>query len=485
MPQTLDACYRDLHPRLKAVGQEQVLAFWESLGPSQRQQLLDDLSGIDVSQLPALADLATAGQAQQDQDSRGPGGGGPGSTASWSPVQAIPRPAIDSEAAERGRALLSAGKVAALTVAGGQGTRLGFDGPKGALPISPIKNKPLFQLFAEAIRATDRRYDCPTPWYIMTSPANDQATRAFFREHSYFGLAAERVCFFPQGVMPAFDLHGKMLLDQQHRLALAPDGHGGTLLALARTGMLADMADRGVEIISYFQVDNPLVACLDPAFIGLHDLHGSEMSSKALPKADDFERVGNFARAGGRLVVIEYSDLPERLARARNPDGSRKFDAGNIAVHLLSRGFVEGLTRDAANFALPWHRAVKKAPYVDQATGRRLEPTEPNAVKLESFIFDALPLARHPMVMETSRAEEFSPVKNATGVDSMETARRDMNRRAVRWLESAGHQVPRTPDGEPDGTFEISPLLALDAAQLAERNLPVEALEAGTRLYLE
>ncbi|HVP12750.1 MAG TPA: UDPGP type 1 family protein, partial [Phycisphaerae bacterium] len=441
--------------------------------PSQRRQLLDDLSCINVKALPELVRLAMTGQTTALPN------------AALLPVQVIPRESVGTEVVARGRSLLEAGKVAAFTVAGGQGTRLGFDGPKGAFPISPVRNKPLFQIFAEGILATDRRYGCRTQWYIMTSPANDAETRQFFREHSHFGMEAGQVTFFQQGVMPAFDQDGRILLDEKHRLTLAPDGHGGSLLALARTGMLADMAERGVEYISYFQVDNPLVMCLDPVFIGLHAAHKTEMSSKALPKADDLERVGNFAMAGGRQMVIEYSDLPDELAHARNPDGSRKFDAGNIAIHLLSRSFVERLTADPASFALPWHKARKKVPYVDLTSGRRIEPAEPNAIKLESFVFDALPLAKHPVVMGTSRAEEFSPVKNATGVDSVDTARRDTSRRAARWLEVAGFKVPRNAAGEPDAVFEISPLLALDAEQLGERNLPRRTFERGTKNYLE
>jgi UDP-N-acetylglucosamine/UDP-N-acetylgalactosamine diphosphorylase len=465
--------YHSLQQTFEGVNQGHVFSFWSKLVPDERRQLLEDLSLINVPALPELSRIATsrysAGVAAAD----------------ILPPEVVPRESVDRDVIDQGRALLSRGKAAAFTVAGGQGTRLGFDGPKGAFVISPVRDKPLFQLFAENIAATDRRYGCRTRWYIMTSPANDEATRSFFEQNKYFGLRPDAVAFFQQGVMPAFSRDGKVLLAEKHRLALSPDGHGGSLLALARSGMLADMAERGIEYISYFQVDNPLVACLDPAFIGLHAARGSEMSSKSLPKADDYEKVGVFAISQGRLTVIEYSDFPQELAVARNPDGSRRFDAGNIAIHLLSRSFVERLTADAASFALPWHRANKKMPCVDLKTGAGIEPAEPNAIKLESFVFDALPLARNPIVMETSRAEEFSPVKNATGVDSVDTARRDMNRRAARWLEAAGFSVPRTPAGEPDGLFEISPLAALDCDQLREGQRGGRKLERGSKFYLE
>jgi len=446
-----------LRSSFEAVGQGHLLAFWPSLRDGDRDALLDDLGRITVQQVPGLVKLLTESRHGGIDPTR------------VEPAEVVPRDAVSAEVVDRGRALLSAGKVAAFTVAGGQGTRLGFDGPKGAFEISPVRGKPLFQLFAESIRASELRYGTGIPWYVMTSPANDAVTRAFFEERAFFGLSPDRVRFFQQGVMPAFDADGKMMLDRQHRVSLSPDGHGGSLLAMATTGILADMAERGIEIISYFQVDNPLVSVLDPAFIGLHDARGSEMSSKALPKADDLERVGNFVMTDGRMEVIEYSDFPDELAHARNDDGSRRFDAGNIAIHLLSRSFVERLTADPAAFALPWHMAHKKVPYVDIASGRRIEPEAPNATKLEAFVFDALPLARNPIILETSRAEEFSPVKNPTGVDSVESAKRDMVRRAGRWLAAAGVDVPTDGGGECAPAREISPLVALDAEQLAER----------------
>jgi UDP-N-acetylglucosamine/UDP-N-acetylgalactosamine diphosphorylase len=472
MAESLDDRYAFWHGRLREVAQDHVLAFWPSLTDSKRLELLADLDRVDVAQLPSLARLAVAPPAVH-------------SHRDLAPAVVVPRASIGSEVGQRGTALLAAGKVAAFTVAGGQGTRLGFDGPKGALPISPVRNKPLFQLFAEAILATGERYGRRPRWYIMTSPANDSETRQFFSQNGHFGLAPDDIAYFQQGVMPAFDRQGKMLLDQTHRLALSPDGHGGSLLALRRCGALHDMAARGITHISYFQVDNPLVFCLDPVFIGLHDRSGADMSSKTLSKADDLEKVGNFVMADGVMAVIEYSDLPEALARARNFDGSRRFDAANIAVHLISREFVERLTADSAAFALPWHRAEKKVPFVDVPSGRRIEPATPNGIKLECFVFDALPLAARPVLLETTRAEEFSPVKNATGVDSLESARRDMSRRAARWLEAAGWKIPRRHDGEPGAVFEISPLLALDADELAARRPVQRSLLPGEPIYLE
>jgi len=468
----------DLQAQLKTHGQTHLLAHWDRLDDAQQAELLDDIEQIPFAALEGLI----RSHVQSEQPFRLP--------EEIKPAPFYPaKPDIElvgryADAVKRGVSLIRQNKVAAFTVAGGQGTRLGFDGPKGAFAISPVRNKTLFQLFAEQIRGTNRRYGSDLRWYIMTSPQNDAATRAYFAENNCFGLAPERIRFFCQGVMPAFSPEGKILLESPHRIAFSPDGHGGSLLALKRSGALAEMTVAGIEYISYFQVDNPLVKCIDPLFIGLHDLTKSEMSSKVIPKADDLERVGNFVTGDGKIMVIEYSDLPEHLAHERDELDRRKFDAGSIAIHVLSRSFIERVTEDEANFGLPWHRAVKKVPCVNEA-GERVEPDKPNAVKLEAFIFDAIPMAKNPLILQTIRCEEFSPVKNATGVDSAETTRRDMNRRVAAWLTSAGFDVPVTADGEPDGLFEISPLLALDAGHLREVMLTAPTIQQGQAHYWE
>lgn len=454
----------EIHARtLAAHAQSHLLAFWPRLSATQREQLLNDLDQIDFAGCAPLID---------EYVRRRPAVVRPGRIEPPPTYPAGPPPAdlveLYARARRTGEDAIRSGRVAAFTVAGGQGTRLGFDGPKGAFRVSPVRNAPLFQLFAEGLLGTARRYGHRPRWYVMTSPSNHDATAEFFAQHAYFGLTPDEVMFFRQGQMPAFLPDGRIALAEPHRVALSPDGHGGSLRALADSGALADMRSRGIDIISYFQVDNPLVRVIDPLFVGLHLLTGSEMSSKAVRKAYDDERVGVFCVVDGRVTVIEYSDLPEALARAKNPDGSRRFDAGSIAIHVFNREFVERLTAPGSAIRLPWHRAEKKVETVDEA-GRPVRPSSPNAVKLEMFVFDAIPLARQPLVLYTPREEEFSPIKNADGVDSPATARRDMNRRAARWLEACGSKVPRDGDGEPAIAIEISAAFALDATDLRER----------------
>ncbi len=443
---------------LARYGQEHLLAHWNELGDAERAALLTDLEQIDLPRCAPLIDTYVR---------RRPELVIPAQIEPADILPADPPPALQRDYAEArriGESAIQAGQVAAFTVAGGQGTRLGYDGPKGCFPVTPIRRATFFQLFSEQLRGVQRRFGVYPPWYIMTSPENHAATVGFFEQHDFFKLPRAGVRFFMQGQMPAFLPDGRIALTRPHRLALSPDGHGGSLAALRRSGALDELARGGVELISYFQIDNPLVHALDPLFIGLHLLRESEMSSKAVTKAADTERVGNFCLADGRVQVIEYSDLPESLALAKNPDGSRRFNAGSIAIHVLSRTFVERLTAPGSAVQLPWHRADKKVPTVDEPS-----PAHPNAVKLEMFVFDAVPLARNPLVLYTPREEEFSPVKNAEGVDSPATSQRDQLSRAARWLRSAGVAVTTDEQGVPQPPIEISPLYALNAAEVRER----------------
>jgi UDP-N-acetylglucosamine/UDP-N-acetylgalactosamine diphosphorylase len=462
---------------LQSHGQEHLLRFYDTLDASAQQAMLDQLAMIDFEHTDELIESYVLNEPETDI---------PADLAPPTIYPATPTPELAdryAQAYQTGETMIGKGKVAAFVVAGGQGTRLGYEGPKGCYECTPVAKKPLFQVFAEQILAAQNRTGGIIPWYIMTSPINDVATRAFFRHHNYFGLDADNVMFFAQGTMPAIDFDGKLLLSKPGRVAENPNGHGGSLLSLAQSGSLADMNQRGVETISYFQVDNPLVRCVDPLFIGLAAMDNAEMSAKALPKRDPMEKLGNFCVHDGRVTVIEYSDMPDELARQCEPDGRLTFSAGSIAIHLLDRAFVERLTAGGRP-QLPFHRAEKKVPFVDDE-GTLVKPDTPNAVKLEMFVFDAMPLASRCVILETVRSEEFSPIKNAEGLDSPATCLHDLVRRAGDWLKRAGATLPRDAAGEIAAAIEISPLLA-DSADALVGVIDPETLtiEPGQNLYL-
>lgn len=262
--------------------------------------------------------------------------------------------------------------------------------------------------------------------------------------------------------MPALDAAtGRVLLAQPGELSLSPNGHGGTLIALADTGLLADLKARGVKHVFYFQVDNPLVAVADPGFVGRHVERNSDASSKVVFKTRPEEKVGLLALIGGRCGIIEYSDLPSELANARAPGGDLLHRAGNTAIHLFSVAFLERVTAGAERLA--YHVAHKKVPFYDPESGTQFKPTTENALKFELFVFDALPLAERWLVVSVRREDEFAPLKNATGADSPEAVQAALSDAHARRLRSAGVEVA-------DGVaVEISPLFALTDADLAAR----------------
>jgi UDP-N-acetylglucosamine/UDP-N-acetylgalactosamine diphosphorylase len=459
---------------LKRHGQSHLLAFWEQLDASQRCSLLAQIQRLDFTKIDqwvrnfvTKSDSAPIGADFSPPPFYGAKPAGAGQQRQY------------SKALELGGKSISAGKVAAFVVAGGQGTRLGFDGPKGDFPISPVKNKTLFQIFADTIAAVSQKYQTVCPWYIMTSPLNHSRTIEIFRSNDYYGLDAADVFIFQQDTLPNFSLEGKILLADKANIACSPDGHGGSLKALCQSGALADMKRRGVEFLSYWQVDNPLVNIFDPLFIGLHTLDEAQMSSKAVIKAGPKEKVGNFCLIDGRIAVIEYGDLPDKLAARRNPDGSLAFQLGSIAIHIISRAFVEKL--NAKDSCLPLHRAVKKIPHIDEQGNL----VASDGIKLESFVFDAIPLAAKSIILETLRSEEFAPTKNAAGADSVETTRQMMVARAAAWLEAAGAPVPRKADGSVDCLLEIAPSFALEKEDVREKLNQIPKIKPGDRIYLE
>lgn len=449
-----------MHPLIdsfRRAGQGQVFAFYERLAPQEQQNLLKEAGEIDLNEVERLNRTLVSGGGPAALDLTG---------LSPAPYEKLPEKGGDPKAWARarieGEKALRAGRVAAFTVAGGQGTRLGFDGPKGTYPVTPVRGKSLFQVFAEKLRAAEIRYERPLYWFIMTSHQNHEATEEFFKQACYFGLSPERVHFFRQGRMPAVSLDGKIMLESPSSLALSPDGHGGSLRALDRSGALDRMEKAGIDILSYFQVDNPLVRCIDPAFIGWHLLSGADMTSKMIPKAYPEEKVGHFCVLRGKTVVVEYSDLPIALQRERDPlTGELRYPAGSIAIHVLNRDFVRRMARGGSGETMPFHRADKKIPTVD-ASGNPVKPDKANGIKFEMFVFDALPFARSPLVIETQRADDFSPVKNAEGVDSPRTSREDQIRQAVRWLRASGMHVETDASGLPPFSLEVSPLFGYD-----------------------
>ena len=457
------ATHKDLTERLQAFDQEHLLQFWNEMDETGQHALAEQIGEIDFAQIARL--YAKRNQAEEVVALA--------NRAGEPPAIRLGDPANRfslEEARHRGAQALAEGKVAVLVVAGGQGTRLGFDHPKGMYPIGPVSEASIFQIHAEKIVATARRYGATVPFYIMVSPATNIETREYFEAKDRFGLEEEDLRIFCQGTMPAVDdATGKVLLADRGQIALSPDGHGGTLAALEKSGALAEMADRGIEQLFYFQVDNPLVDICSPELLGYHLLAQSELTSEVVAKKSPMDRVGNVVEVDDRLRVIEYSDLPDEIAERRNEDGSLAIWAGSIAVHVFDVAFLRRMVSKAD--ALPFHIAHKKVEFVD-AKGVIQRPSEPNACKFERFIFDLLPSAENALVVEVDARVHFAPLKNASGApeDTPEAVREQMIALHTQWLQKAGVEIA---EGTP---VEISPLKALDAEELAEK------VESGTKI---
>ena len=465
--------YENEKKLIKNHHQSHLFAFWDQLDKGQRQDLLAQIQRLDLDKIDVWVKKFIKNPASDAISADFV------PALSYNPTPVGPEQQRKyAEAVKLGKELISAGKVAAFVVAGGQGTRLGFEGPKGNFPISPIKKKTLFRIFADSIAAVSQKYQADCPWYVMASPLNYGRTKEIFRSNNYYGLGEKNVFIFQQGTLPNFSPDGKILLDDKANIACSPDGHGGSLKALYQSGALDDMKRRGVEFLSYWQVDNPLINIFDPLFIGLHILDQAEMSSKAIIKTGPKEKVGNFCLVDGRVTVIEYSDLPDEPAEKRNPDGSLVFELGSIAIHIINRTFVENLNGD--DFSLPLHRAAKKIQHIDE----KGNAVESDGIKLESFVFDALPLASKSVILQTIRSEEFAPTKNATGVDSVETTRKMMTARAADWLESAGVTIPRKPDGSIDCLLEISPSFAPEKEDIKEKLNQIPKIKPKAKVYI-
>ncbi len=361
------------------------------------------------------------------------------------------------KAKKAGEALLRDGRVAVLIVAGGQGSRLGFEGPKGIYPISPIKNKTLFQLFAEQVKAQSARHDVRIPLLIMTSKENHDDTIRFFETNRHFDLGQDTIYFFKQDMLPAITPDGKLALQDNTNLFTNPNGHGGSLKGLYDSGILDILIEKGITELFYCQVDNPLVKIADPVFLGYHTIAGAEVSTKVVRRKNIEEKVGVYLSRNHGDAIIEYSDLGPEYMAALDDTGNILYWAGNTAIHIFSLPFVKRINDHG--FALPYHCAKKKADITDRSG----KPQSLDIWKFETFVFDAIPLAVKTCCMEIERNEEFAPVKNKDGVDSPETARSAMIALSRDWLRKAGVETA------PEVTIEISPLFALDENELLQK----------------
>ena len=441
--------YEGLIEKVYQQGQGHVFEYWEKLDDRERRILLDTLQEIDFELLKRLYE--ETGRDDVSVDKFGP-----------APFLHWPRTGEEQKnhevAARTGIDAIRTGRIGAFLVAGGQGTRLGYDGPKGKFPVGPVSGKTLFAIHAEKVLKYSIKYQVSIPLMVMTSRGNHEETLDYFKKKHFFDLDEGSVMIFPQSMIPSLDEKGKIILESGYGIFMNPDGHGGSITALHSSGALEFLEKRGIDIISYFQVDNPLVRIIDPVFIGFHIMNNAEVSSKGLMKTSPDEKVGVFVRYdNGRIGILEYSDLSEELQSLRDEKGELLYAMGNPAIHLFNREFLEKIT-SGKGATLPYHVARKKiGGYIGGAVKEII------GFKFEKFVFDALPMTDRNIIYETLREEEFAPVKNRSGIDSVETSQALMDRLFRKWLLVRNIAVP--PEVK---AVEISPLLAVEPSDLPD-----------------
>lgn len=317
-----------------------------------------------------------------------------------------------------GEQIIKKGSYAVITLAGGQGTRLGHKGPKGTYCLT-TKNgtKYIFEIIVDTLKQAQKKYGVSIPWYIMTSKENNEETVKFLEEQKYFGYPSDKVKFFVQGELPLVDTQGKVMLDENKAIKEAADGNGGIYEAIAKSGFIEEMKTNNIEWIFISNIDNILSNFVDPLLVGLTMEQNQKIAAKSVAKSSPTERVGVFCKVNGKPKVIEYIDLPEKLAEERDENGELLYGEGNFGNYLMHRNVLENL----ADVKLPYHAAFKKCAYLNEK-GKYIEPETPNAYKFEAFIFDVFARYDDITVLRVKREDEFAPVKNKTGEDSPQTA---------------------------------------------------------------
>ncbi len=400
--------YLEAKRTLQEYNQEHLLNFYENLTEEKKEELLREILSIDFKQLENLykginSTKITSGQKIE-------------------PIEYVDEAKLTEEQkqnyVQKGKEVLKSGKYAVITMAGGQGTRLGHNGPKGTFKLGINPDKSLFEILCDKLKKLQIEYNVTTPWYIMTSKENNNDTVKFFEENNYFGYPKEAVKFFKQGEIPMIDKNGKILLTEEGLIKEAADGHGGIFEAMFKNNVVEDLKTKNIEWIFIGPIDNPLVQMTDELMIGYSVSEGVLATGKSIVKANPKEKVGVFCKRDGRPSVVEYTEISEEMAEETDENGELKFGESHINCNLFNIKAIEKIGNDK----LPYHTAFKKATYID-TEGNTIKPTEPNCYKFESFIFDAFEKIDRMGILRGSRENEFAPVKNAEGVDSPETAR--------------------------------------------------------------
>ena len=402
--------YEEIKEILKKNNQEQLLVCYNKLDTEGKEKLLNQISDIDFKQINTLYENTKNNKNTNSKDDL------------IEPIDYVDESKLTEEEYNNyknvGENIIKTKKLAVLTVAGGQGTRLGFKGPKGKYDIGLDTHESLFELICKPLKEANKKYGVIIPWYIMTSNENNEETVSFFKENNYFGYPEKEVKFFIQGEIPMISEDGKILVNEEGFVKLAADGHGGVFKSMVRSGVLKDLNARNVDWLVIGPVDNPLINMADPIFLGVTASKNCMAAGKSVVKANPEERVGVFCKRNKKPSVIEYTEISQEMCNLRDKNGELVFGESNVNCNLFNMKRIN----EVAENELPYHAAHKKADYIDE-NGKLVVAEKPNAYKYETFIFDAFESMESMAILRVKREEEFAPVKNAEGVDSPATSR--------------------------------------------------------------
>ena len=395
--------------KLKEYGQNHVVNILEKLDETKKQELIEQINKIDFHQMMEL--YQNTKKEIEFKESK------------IEPVPYLDKAKLTKEQREEfeklGEEVVKNNQYAVVTMAGGQGTRLGHTGPKGTFKLDVYgKGKYLFEILADNLQEANKKYGVVINWYIMTSKENNADTVEFLEKNNYFGYDKNKVTIFKQSELPLVDTEGKFLVNKEYKIKEASDGNGGTYSSLRASGCLADMKEKGIKWVFIGSVDNALLKMIDVTLLGMAVKKGVQIASKSVAKANPQERVGVFCKMNNHPKVIEYTELPEKMAEEVDSDGELKFGESHIMCNLYTIDAIEKISKEP----LIYHTAFKKNSYIDE-NGKEVIPTEPNSYKFESFIFDAFEFFDDIAILRGKREDDFAPVKNKEGVDSPKTAK--------------------------------------------------------------
>ena len=400
---------QDVIELLTQYNQLHIIKWLNNLDESKKKELIDQINNIDLHQISELYDNAKKEIELKENKIE--------------PIKYLDKQKMDEKTklklSELGEKIIRNGEYAVVTMAGGQGTRLEHPGPKGTFKLDVYgKGKYLFEILAENLKEANKKYDVVIPWYIMTSKENNTETVEFLEKNNYFGYEKESVIIFEQGELPLIDLEGKLLIGKDGKIKEASDGNGGVFSSLRTTGALADIKERGIKWVFIGGVDNALLKMADTILLGMAIDKNVQIASKSVVKANPHEKVGVFCKMNGHPKVIEYSELPEKMAEELDNNGELKYGESHIMCNLFTIDAIEKISKEP----LIYHSAIKKNTYLDENKNEVI-PKEPNSYKFEAFIFDAFEFFDDIAILRGKREDDFAPVKNKEGVDSPRTAK--------------------------------------------------------------